>query len=88
MKAKYYLARLLCGTLQFSDNGWTSYKDAVEVRKRQVNPYQWIIVVNPEIPKGVRGFDIEKIEKEQRVTIEYLYTVFKKATDELGKIID
>ena len=47
MKAKYYLARLLAGSIQYSDEYWSSYKKALEVRARQVNPCQWMIVVNP-----------------------------------------
>lgn len=47
MKAKYYLARILAGSLQYSDPYYTSYKKALEVRSRQVNPTQWMIIVNP-----------------------------------------
>lgn len=47
MKAKYYLARLLAGGIQYSDTYYSSYKKASEVRSRQVNPTQWMIIVNP-----------------------------------------
>lgn len=47
MKPKYYLARFLAGSLQLSDDYSTSLKAAEKVRAAQVNPSQWIIVVNP-----------------------------------------
>ena len=47
MKPKYYLARLLCGSMQYSDEYWTSYEKAIKVRSRQVNPSQWMVIVNP-----------------------------------------
>ena len=46
-KIKYYLARNICGSIQYSDDFYTSYKRAEEIRKRQVNPMQWMIVCNP-----------------------------------------
>lgn len=47
MKHKYYLGRLFSGSLQLSSDSYSSYKKADDVRKRQVNPSHWFVVVNP-----------------------------------------
>ena len=47
MKPKYYLARILSGSMQYSEDYYTSYAKADQVRRRQVNPQQWMIIVNP-----------------------------------------
>ena len=64
MKAKYYLARLLAGSIQYSDTFYTSYKKALEVRSRQVNPTQWMIIVNPLV--STRNLVNVKSEQEKQ----------------------
>lgn len=64
MKAKYYLARLVVGCIQYSDTFYTSYKKALEVRSRQVNPTQWMIIVNPLV--STRNLVNVKSEQEKQ----------------------
>ena len=53
MKSKYYLARILSGSMQYSTDYYTSYAKAEQVRRRQVNPQQWMIIVNPIFNKSL-----------------------------------
>ena len=83
MKAKYYLARLLCERLQFSEDCFTSYKKAIKARERQVNPSQWLIVVNPPISSYAERINLEssKIQQGQ------LFDKARKLTNELSQIM-
>lgn len=65
MKPRYYLARWLAGSLQFSSDYFSSLKKAENVRSKQVNPCQWIIVVNPLLDSDTRRVDVVEEQKRQ-----------------------
>ena len=80
MKPKYYLARILSGSMQYSENYYTSYAKAEQVRRRQVNPQQWMIIVNPIFnkPQKVNMNDVEKnqwgkLEEAYKILQEFVY---------------
>ena len=64
MKPKYYLARILSGSMQYSTDCYTSYAKAEQVRRRQVNPQQWMIIVNPILNKSI-NINMDDVEKNQ-----------------------
>lgn len=64
MKPKYYLARILSGSMQYSTDYYTSYAKAEQVRRRQVNPQQWMIIVNPIFNKSI-NINMDDVEKNQ-----------------------
>ena len=64
MKPKYYLARILSGSMQYSTDYYTSYAKAEQVRRRQVNPQQWMIIVNPIFNKSI-SINMDDVEKNQ-----------------------
>ena len=64
MKSKYYLARILSGSMQYSTDYYTSYAKAEQVRRRQVNPQQWMIIVNPIFNKSI-NINMDDVEKNQ-----------------------
>ena len=64
MKPKYYLARILSGSMQYSTDYYTSYAKAEQVRRRQVNPQQWMIIVNPILNKSI-NINMDDVEKNQ-----------------------
>ena len=64
MKPKYYLARILSGSMQYSTDYYTSYAKAEQVRRRQVNPQQWMIIVNPIFNKSI-NVNMDDVEKNQ-----------------------
>lgn len=76
MKHKYYLMRYLCG-LQFSSDYFRSFKEADEIRKRQVNPSQWYIVVDP-IFTGKGGINIHEVERHQNELLKTAYEALKE----------
>jgi hypothetical protein len=83
MKAKYYLTRLLCERLQFSENYFTSYKEAIKARERQVNPSQWLIVVNPTISSYAERINLESSKIQQGQLFDKAW----KLTNELSQIM-
>ena len=64
MKPRYYLARILSGSMQYSTDYYTSYAKAEQVRRRQVNPQQWMIIVNPIFNKSI-NINMDDVEKNQ-----------------------
>ena len=83
MKAKYYLARLLCGSIQYSDDYYTSYQKAVNIRSRQVNPQQWMIIVNPIFDKNSSRIDVNLIAEKQSKRMRDLYNIVKEIIHEI-----
>ena len=65
MKPRYYLARWLAGSLQYSNDYFTSLPKAEKARDKCVNPCQWIIVVNPLILSDIRRVDVVEEQKRQ-----------------------
>ena len=78
MKAKYFLVRNLCGTLQFSQESYTSLAKAEAVVKRQVNPSQWFIIVNPHIMINGRAVCMDEEEKRQRALLKTAFDAIKE----------
>lgn len=83
MKAKYYLARLLCGRMQYSDVYYTSYQKAVNIRSRQVNPQQWMIIVNPIFDKNNSRVNVNIIAEKQSKRMRDLYSIVKEIIHEI-----
>lgn len=69
--------RNLCGSLQFSDEYYSTYKEANENRKRQVNPSHWYIVVNPGWI-GAKQLNMRKEERIQRELLNVAYNALRK----------
>lgn len=78
MRPRYYLARMLCGSLQFSSDYYSSLKKAEGVRSRQVNPCQWIIVVNPLITSDTRRVDVVEEQKRQHKKLREAYEMLQE----------
>ncbi len=87
MKVKYYLARLLGGRIQYSDEYWTSYQKAMNARKKQVIPQQWLIVVNPITPNYSKRVDLESTKVEQGKLLEEAHQKIRDAACMLLKLI-
>ncbi len=77
MKPKYYLARILSGSMQYSENYYTSYAKAEQVRRRQVNPQQWMIIVNPIFNKPI-NVNMDDVEKNQWIKLEEAYKILQE----------
>lgn len=82
MTTKYYLARLLGGSLQYSDEYCTSYRKAIQLRNKQVNPGQWLIVLNPYIPKynGTR-LNLQSTRIKQQNELSEAFKMLGKVTN-------
>lgn len=79
-RIKYYLARNLCGSIQYSDEFFTSYKRAEEIRQRQVNPQQWIVVCNPIFGGNTAKFNVGKTALRK-------YSLLKTAIENLQDLL-
>lgn len=77
MKSKYYLARILSGSMQYSTDYYTSYAKAEQVRRRQVNPQQWMIIVNPILNKSI-NINMDDVEKNQWGKLKEAYKILQK----------
>ena len=77
MKPKYYLARILSGSMQYSEDYYTSYAKAEQVRRRQVNPQQWMIIVNPILNKSI-NINMDDVEKNQWGKLEEAYKILQE----------
>ena len=77
MKPKYYLARILSGSMQYSTDYYTSYAKADQVRRRQVNPQQWMIIVNPILNKSI-NINMNDVEKNQWGKLEEAYKILQE----------
>ena len=77
MKPKYYLARILSGSMQYSTDYYTSYAKAEQVRRRQVNPQQWMIIVNPILNKSI-NINMDDVEKNQWGKLEEAYKILQE----------
>lgn len=77
MKPKYYLARILSGSMQYSTDCYTSYAKAEQVRRRQVNPQQWMIIVNPIFNKSI-NINMDDVEKNQWGKLEEAYKILQE----------
>lgn len=86
MKNKYHLARLMDNRLQYSDDYWTSYKEAIRVRSRQVNPSQWLIVINPELHSLTKRINLEVIKINQGQLLNETRKLLKNAVDMINKL--
>lgn len=78
MKPKYYLARILTGSMQYSSDYYTSYTKADQVRKRQVNPQQWMIVVNPIFNTKPQKVNMDDVEKNQWGKLKEAYKILQE----------
>lgn len=78
MKPKYYLARILTGSMQYSSDYYTSYAKADQVRRRQVNPQQWMIIVNPIFNKSVYNINMDDVEKNQWSKLKEAYKILQE----------
>ena len=78
MKPKYYLARILSGSMQYSEDYFTSYAKADQVRRRQVNPQQWMIIVNPIFDTKPQKVNIDDIEKNQWGKLKESYKILQE----------
>ena len=81
MKPKYYLARILSGSMQYSEDYFTSYAKADQVRRRQVNPQQWMIIVNPIFDTKPQKVNIDDIEKNQWGKLKEAYKILQEFVD-------
>ena len=77
MKPRYYLARILSGSIQYSTDCYTSYTKAEQVRRRQVNPRQWMIIVNPILNKSI-NVNMDDIEKNQWDKLKEAYKILQE----------
>ena len=77
MKPKYYLARILSGSMQYSTDYYTSYAKAEQVRRRQVNPQQWMIIVNPIFNKSI-NVNMDDVEKNQWGKLKEVYKILQE----------
>ena len=77
MKPKYYLARILSGSMQYSTDCYTSYAKAEQVRRRQVNPQQWMIIVNPIFNKSI-NVNMDDVEKNQWDKLKEAYKILQE----------
>jgi hypothetical protein len=77
MKPRYYLARILSGSMQYSTDYYTSYAKAEQVRRRQVNPQQWMIIVNPILNKSIY-VNMDDIEKNQWGKLKEVYKILQE----------
>ena len=77
MKSKYYLARILSGSMQYSTDYYTSYAKAEQVRRRQVNPQQWMIIVNPIFNKSI-NINMDDVEKNQWGKLQEAYKILQE----------
>lgn len=77
MKPKYYLARILSGSMQYSTDYYTSYAKAEQVRRRQVNPQQWMIIVNPILNKSI-NINMDDVEKNQWGKLKEVYKILQE----------
>ena len=77
MKSKYYLARILSGSMQYSTDYYTSYAKAEQVRRRQVNPQQWMIIVNPIFNKSI-NINMDDVEKNQWSKLKEAYKILQE----------
>ena len=77
MKPKYYLARILSSSMQYSTDYYTSYAKAEQVRRRQVNPQQWMIIVNPILNKSI-NINMNDVEKNQWGKLEEAYKILQE----------
>ena len=78
MKPKYYLARILSGSMQYSSDYYTSYAKADQVRRRQVNPQQWMIIVNPIFNKSIYNLNMDDVEKNQWSKLKEAYKILQE----------
>ena len=78
MKPKYYLARILSGSMQYSTDYYTSYAKAEQVRRRQVNPQQWMIIVNPIFDTKPQKVNMNDVEKNQWGKLEEAYKILQE----------
>ena len=78
MKPKYYLARILAGSMQYSSDYFTSYAKADQVRMRQVNPQQWMIIVNPIFNKSPYNINMDDVEKNQWGKLKEAYKILQE----------
>lgn len=78
MKPRYYLARWLAGSLQFSSDYYTSLPKAEKARDKQVNPCQWIIVVNPLLDSDTRRVDVVEEQKRQHKKLREAYEILQE----------
>ena len=77
MKSKYYLARILSGSMQYSTDYYTSYAKAAQVRRGQVNPQQWMIIVNPIFNKSI-NVNMDDVEKNQWDKLKEAYKILQE----------
>ena len=77
MKPRYYLARILSGSMQYSTDYYTSYAKAEQVRRRQVNPQQWMIIVNPILNKSI-NVNMDDVEKNQWDKLKEAYKILQE----------
>lgn len=77
MKPKYYLARILSGSMQYSTDYYTSYAKAEQVRRKQVNPQQWMIIVNPILNKSI-NINMDDVEKNQWGKLKEAYKILQE----------
>jgi len=78
MKPKYYLARILTGSMQYSTDYYTSYAKADQVRRRQVNPQQWMIIVNPIFNTKPQRVNMDDVEKNQWGKLKEAYKILQE----------
>lgn len=78
MKPKYYLARILTGSMQYSTDYYTSYAKADQVRRRQVNPQQWMIIVNPIFNTKPQRVNMDDVEKNQLGKLKEAYKILQE----------
>ena len=78
MKPKYYLARILSGSMQYSEDCYTSYAKAEQVRRRQVNPQQWMIIVNPIFDTKPQKVNMNDVEKNQWGKLKEAYKILQE----------
>lgn len=78
MKPRYYLARWLAGSLQYSSDYYTSLPKAEKARDKCVNPSQWIIVVNPLLTSDTRRVDVVKEQERQYKRLRMAYEILQE----------
>ena len=77
MKPRYYLARILSCSMQYSTDCYISYAKAEQARRRQVNPQQWMIIVNPIFNKSI-NVNMDDVEKNQWDKLKEAYKILQE----------
>ena len=64
--------------MQYSEDYYTSYAKAEQVRRRQVNPQQWMIIVNPIFDTKPQKVNMNDVEKNQWGKLKEAYKILQE----------